>query len=60
MFIVPKQPFGFSGYNEDEKAKVVGKYVHEKSGSYYLESHPESPSKIRATLADFYKTTERG
>ena len=37
MSIVPKQPFGFSGHNEDEKAKVAGKYVHEKSGSYYLE-----------------------
>src|SRR5215467_14426518 len=40
MSIVPKQPFGFSGRNEDEKAKVVGKYVHEKSGSYYLELGP--------------------
>ena len=40
MSIVPKQPFGFSGHNEDEKAKVVGKYVHEKSGSYYLELGP--------------------
>ena len=40
MSIVPKQPFGFSGHNEDEKAKVVGKYVYEKSGSYYLELGP--------------------
>jgi 4-carboxymuconolactone decarboxylase len=40
MSIVPKQPFGFSGRNEDETAKVVGKYVHEKSGSYYLELGP--------------------
>ena len=40
MSIVPKQPFGFSGHNEDAKAKVVGKYVHEKSGSYYLELGP--------------------
>jgi 4-carboxymuconolactone decarboxylase len=40
MSIVPKQPFGFSGRNEDETAKVVGKYVYEKSGSYYLELGP--------------------
>jgi len=40
MSIVPKQPFGFSSHNEDEKAKVAGKYVHEKSGSYYLELGP--------------------
>ena len=40
MSIVPKQPFGFSGHNEDEKAKVVGKYIHEKTGSYYLELGP--------------------
>ena len=37
MSIVPKQPFGFSGHNEDEKGKAVGKYVYEKTGSYYLE-----------------------
>ena len=36
MSIVPKQPSGFSG-NDDERAKVVGKYVYEKSSSYYLE-----------------------
>ena len=40
MSIVPKQPFGFSGRNEDETAKVVGKYVYEKSDSYYLELGP--------------------
>ena len=40
MSIVPKQPFGFSGHNEDEKAKAVGKYVYEKDGSYYLEFGP--------------------
>jgi 4-carboxymuconolactone decarboxylase len=40
MSVVPKQPFGFSGHNEDEKAKVAGKYVHEKSGSCYLELAP--------------------
>ena len=40
MSIVPKQPFGFSSPNEDEKAKVVGKYVYEKDGSYYLELGP--------------------
>jgi 4-carboxymuconolactone decarboxylase len=40
MSIVPKQPFGFSGHNEDEKAKAVGKYVYEKDGSYYLELGP--------------------
>ena len=40
MSIVPKQPFGFSGRNEDETAKVVGKYVYEKDGSYYLELGP--------------------
>ena len=40
MSIVPKQPFGFSGRNEDESAKAVGKYVYEKDGSYYLELGP--------------------
>src|SRR5215471_3949367 len=40
MSIVPKQPFGFSGHADDERARAVGKYVHEKSGSYYLELGP--------------------
>ena len=40
MSIVPKPPFGFSGHNDDERAKAVGKYVYEKSGSYYLELEP--------------------
>ena len=40
MSIVPKQPFGFSGHNDDERAKAVGKYVHEKSGSCSLELGP--------------------
>ena len=40
MSIVPKQPFGFSGHNEDERTRVVGKYVHEKNGSCYLELGP--------------------
>ena len=40
MSIVPKQPFGFPGRNEDEKARVVGKYTYEKSPSYYLELEP--------------------
>jgi len=40
MSIVPKQPSGFSGHNDDEGTKAVGKYVHEKDGSYYLELGP--------------------
>jgi 4-carboxymuconolactone decarboxylase len=40
MSIVPKQPLAFSGDNEDERAKAVGKYVYEKSGSYYLDLGP--------------------
>jgi 4-carboxymuconolactone decarboxylase len=40
MSIVPKQPFGPSGPNPDEPAKIVGKYVYEKNGSYYLELGP--------------------
>ena len=40
MSIVPKPPFGSSGHNEDEKLKIAGKYVYEKSGSYYLELGP--------------------
>jgi len=40
MSIVPKQPSGLSGRNDHERAKAVGKYVHEKSGSYYLELEP--------------------
>ena len=37
MSIVPKQPFSLSGHNDDERAKAAGKYVNEKSSSYYLE-----------------------
>jgi 4-carboxymuconolactone decarboxylase len=37
MSIVPKQPFGFSGHNDDERAKAEGKYIHEKNDSCYLE-----------------------
>ena len=40
MSILPKQPFGSSGHDDNERAKAVGKYVHEKSGSYYLELGP--------------------
>ena len=40
MSIVPKQPFSPSGHNDDERAKAAGKYLHEKSGSYYLELGP--------------------
>jgi len=39
MSIVPKQPSG-SGHNDDPRAKAAGKYVHEKSASYYLELGP--------------------
>src|SRR5262245_10037042 len=39
MSIVPKQPFG-SVHSEDEKTKVAGKYVYEKSSSYYLDLGP--------------------
>jgi uncharacterized protein (TIGR02391 family) len=37
--IVPRQP-GSSNRNDDQYAQVAGKYVHEKSGSYYLELGP--------------------
>ena len=40
MSIVPRQPFGSSSQNENEKAKAVGKYVYEKSGSFYLDLGP--------------------
>jgi len=40
MSIVPRQPFGSSGQNENEKTKAVGKYVYEKSGSFYLDLGP--------------------
>ena len=40
MSIVPKQPFGLSDHNDDGRAKAAGKYVHEKSGSYYLDLEP--------------------
>ena len=40
MSIVPKQPFGFSDHNDDERPKAAGKYVYEKTGSYYLELGP--------------------
>jgi uncharacterized protein (TIGR02391 family) len=35
--IFPKQPTNFSNRNDDRYAQVAGKYVHEKTGSYYLE-----------------------
>ena len=37
MSIVPKQS---SFPNNDPKAEIVGKYLHEKSGSFYLELGP--------------------
>lgn len=40
MSIVPKEPSGFSNRGDDHYARVAGKYVHEKSGSYYLELGP--------------------
>ena len=40
MAILPKQPSNFSGRNDDQNTQVAGKYVHEKSGSYYLELAP--------------------
>jgi 4-carboxymuconolactone decarboxylase len=40
MSIVPKQPFGLPSGSGDERAKAAGKYVYEKSGSYYLELEP--------------------
>jgi 4-carboxymuconolactone decarboxylase len=40
MSIVPRQPAGFSGPNDDQRAKAAGKYVHEKSVSSYLELGP--------------------
>ncbi|HLH30538.1 MAG TPA: hypothetical protein VKY31_05010, partial [Terriglobia bacterium] len=39
MSIVPKQPFG-SGHNDEERTRIAGKYVHEKSGTYFLELGP--------------------
>src|SRR5581483_12389062 len=39
MSIVPKQPFG-SSHNDEERTRIAGKYIHEKSGAYYLELGP--------------------
>jgi uncharacterized protein (TIGR02391 family) len=38
--IVPRQPSNFSSRDDDQNARLAGKYVHEKSGSYYLELAP--------------------
>ena len=38
--IVPRQPTGFLNLNDNQYAQVAGKYVHEKSSSYYLELGP--------------------
>jgi len=38
--IVPRQPTSSSNLNDDQYAPVAGKYVHEKSSSYYLELGP--------------------
>jgi uncharacterized protein (TIGR02391 family) len=35
--IIPRQTTSFSNRNDDQYAQVAGKYVHEKSPSYYLE-----------------------
>jgi len=35
--IVPRQPSNPSSRNDDQNTQLAGKYVHEKSGSYYLE-----------------------
>jgi len=41
MSIVPKEPFGSSHHHrDDERARAVGKYIYEKSSSYYLELGP--------------------
>src|SRR5262245_21676456 len=37
MSIVPRQPTGFSNRGDDQYVGVAGKYVHEKSSSYYLD-----------------------
>jgi len=38
--IVPRQPTSSSNSGDDQYARVAGKYVHEKNGSYYLELGP--------------------
>jgi uncharacterized protein (TIGR02391 family) len=38
--IVPREPFDFPSRNDDQNVQIAGKYVHEKSGSYYLELAP--------------------
>ena len=55
MSIVPRQPTGFSNRGDDQYAQVAGKYVHEKSSSYYLDLAPNGTyvlfegSEIRGT-----------
>jgi uncharacterized protein (TIGR02391 family) len=38
--IFPRQPAGSSNRSDDQYVQVAGKYVHEKSSSYYLELGP--------------------
>src|SRR4051794_27618796 len=40
MSIVPKQPSSGSNRDDNPNPQLAGKYVHEKSGSYYLELRP--------------------
>jgi uncharacterized protein (TIGR02391 family) len=55
MSIVPRLPTGFSNSGDDPYVQVAGKYVHEKSSSYYLDLAPNGTyvlfegSEIRGT-----------
>jgi uncharacterized protein (TIGR02391 family) len=56
--ILPRQPSGFSGRNDDQNAQVEGKYVHEKSGSYYIELSPNGNYVLFEGSAEIIGTYE--
>src|SRR5690242_14115995 len=58
MSIVPRRPSSSSTRNEDQNAQVAGKYVHEKSGSYYIELGPNGNYVLFEGSAEIIGTYE--
>jgi uncharacterized protein (TIGR02391 family) len=56
--IVPREPFQPSNRGDDQNARVAGKYVHEKSGSYYVELAPNGNYVLFEGSAEIIGTYE--
>jgi uncharacterized protein (TIGR02391 family) len=56
--IVPREPSQPPKRNDDQNARVAGKYVHEKSGSYYLELAPNGNYVLFEGSAEIIGTYE--